>query len=110
MNHDPKEHFSDEQIEVISSLFESKINAMLVKTIGTYIITMLLCAVSIGGAYMRLGAVEDSVASVGEIVRDNLPSKEYVDTRDANIQLQVNDLGKRLDRIETKLDVIIERL
>ena len=110
MNHDPKEHFSEAQIQVITSIFEGEINKMLVKTIGAYVVTVLLGVMAIGAGWYRLGHVETDVAGLTASVYSILPSKEYVDSRDSALQQQIGDNYKRLDRIETKLDVILERI
>lgn len=110
MNHDPQEHFSEAQIEVISSIFESKINNFLLKTIGTYVVTMLLCVLAVGGAWFRLENVEEGLAIVTTAVHDALPSKEYVDSGDSNLQTQIDGTSKRLDRIENKIDIILDRI
>lgn len=110
MNHDPKEHFSEAQIAVISQIFESEINRMLVKTIGAYVITVLLGVMAIGAGWYRLGHVEKEVESITSAVYNALPSKEYVDSSDRNIQNQVNANATRLQRIEDKIDIIIDRI
>jgi hypothetical protein len=114
MNHDPKEHFSDEQLEVIKNIFESEINRMLIKTIGAYVVTVGLGVMALGAGWYRLGNVESELASITDAVHQNLPSKEYVDTADLNIKSVIETdrarYDARLDRIEDKLDVIIDKI
>jgi hypothetical protein len=102
MNHDPKEHFSTEQIDVITNIFESEINRMLVRTIGAYVVTVALGVMAIGAGWYRLGRVEEIVAGV--------PALSQHDTDVANLQRQIDATQNRLDRIEDKLDVIIDRI
>jgi hypothetical protein len=102
MNHDPKEHFSEEQIDVITSIFESEINRMLVRTIGAYVVTVALGVMAIGAGWYRLGRVEELVATVPPLTQHQ--------TDVQNLQRQIDTTQDRLDRIEDKLDVIIDRL
>lgn len=110
MNHDPKEHFSEAQVEVITSIFHDEINKMLVKTIGAYVVTVGLGVMAIGAGWYRLGHLEEGVASITANVYSALPSKEYVDTRDQNMQNQLDEMNKRFDRFEAKIDVIMDRI
>jgi hypothetical protein len=102
MNRDPQEHFSTEQIEVITNIFESEINRMLVRTIGAYVITVALGVMALGAGWYRLGRVEEMVASV--------PLGTQHQTDIANLQRQIDGTQGRLDRIEDKLDLIIDRI
>lgn len=104
MNHDPKEHFSVEQIDVITNIFESEINRMLVKTIGAYVVTVALGVMALGAGWYRLGNVEDIVA--------NIPSgfTQQHETDVENLQRQIDATDDRLDRIENKIDIIIDKI
>lgn len=110
MNHDPKEHFSEAQVEVITNIFHDEINKMLVKTIGAYVVTVGMGVMAIGAGWYRLGHVEDSVESITATVHSALPSKEYVDTKDTNLQNQFDEMNKRFDRFEAKIDIIMDRI
>lgn len=110
MNHDPKEHFSEAQVEVITDIFHGEINKMLIKIVATNLVIVVMAVMALGANFYRLNHLEKAVESINANVYEILPSKEYVDSKDVNLQNQINERDKRLDRIETKLDVIIERL
>jgi hypothetical protein len=104
MPHDPKEHFSEAQIEVITSIFSNEINRMLVKTIGAYVVTVALGVMALGAGWYRLGNVEDIVASIPF----GVDARHDQDV--ADLQRQIDGTQSRLDRIEDKLDLIIDRI
>lgn len=101
---DPKEHFSEAQIGVIKNIFEAEMNRMLVRTIGAYVITVGIGVMAMGAGWYRLGNVEDIVA--------NIPSgfTQQHNTDVANLQRQIDATATRLDRMENKIDIILDRI
>lgn len=110
MNHDPKEHFSEAQENVIREIFHGEINKMLIKIVATNLVIVIMAVMALGANFYRVNHLEEAVKTLTASVYEVLPSKEYVDSKDVNLQNQINERDKRLDRIETKLDVILERI
>jgi hypothetical protein len=118
MNHDPKEHFSEAQIEVITFIFHGEMNAMLLKTVGAYVVTVILAVMAIGAGWYRLGHVEDNVATVMKSLSegprftqdegDALNAKHDQDV--ADLQRQIDGTTARLERMENKIDLILNRI
>lgn len=118
MNHDPKEHFSEAQIEVITYIFHGELNKGLVKIVGANLLIVFLGVSAVGAGWYRLGHVEDQVATVVKALNegprftqdegDALMSKHNTDVE--NLQRQIDGTQTRLDRIENKIDLILNRI
>ena len=118
MNHDPSQHFTDEQLDIVTEIFHSEINKMLVKIVGANLIVVFMGISAVGAGWYRLGNVEDNVAGVMKSLNegprftqdegDALNAKHDLDI--ANLQRQIDGTTARLERIENKLDLIIDRL
>lgn len=113
----PEDHFTEEQIDMIKALFTQQVNSLFVKIVAGNIIAMLGIAATIGVGWYRLGHVETQVATVVKAISegprftqeegDALADKSQ--QADADLQRQIDLVNKRFDRIETKLDILIQR-
>ena len=115
MNHDPKEHFSEAQLDIVTEIFHSEINKLLVKIIGTNLVIVCMGVMAVGAGWYRLGNVEQQVSTVSKALNegprftqdegDALQAKH--DTDIENLQRQIDGNNTRLDRIENKIDIIM---
>jgi predicted negative regulator of RcsB-dependent stress response len=100
------DHFTKEQVEVIKKIFKDQVNDMFTKIVAGNIVAVLLGAIAIGGAWWRLGNVEQQLAAASA----THITKEQSDKNDEALQRQIDGVGTRLERIEDKIDTLIQRI
>jgi hypothetical protein len=118
MNHDPKEHFSEAQLDIVTEIFHGEINKMLVKIVGANLVVVFLGISAVGAGWYRLGNVESNLATVNKTLNEGPRFTQdegdalqaQLNTEVENLQRQIDGNNSRLDRIENKIDIILDRL
>jgi hypothetical protein len=100
------DHFTKEQIDIIKNIFKDQLNEMFTKIVAGNIVAVFLGATAIGAAWWRLGNIETQLATV---IATHI-TKEQSDKNDDALQRQIDGVGKRLERIEDKIDILIKRI
>ena len=77
---------------------------MLVKIVGANLMVVCLGVMAVGAGWYRLGKVEEMVATVPF----GIDRQHQTDV--ANLQRQIDAISSRFDRVETKIDLILNRI
>ena len=113
-----QEHFSEEQITVIQEVFHDEANKVLIKLVAGNLVAFFIAIGAISVGWYRLENVETNLSAVvksmsegprfTQVEGDALQARHDQDV--ANLQRQIDGTTARLERMENKIDLILNRI
>jgi hypothetical protein len=97
----PEEHFTEDQIKAIKSLFSDQVNSLFTKIVAGNIIALLIGAGTVGVGWYRLGHMENQVAAVTRAISEGPRfTQEEGDSLRAAMAQRDEDLQRQIDAIK----------